>query len=106
MVTIFVRCAEGSRAASVAGYVCGLIVLDSHTEPWHYGVYRLVETGLGVIVAWLISYVPKRVPIQEPDDEKQPILIIEKNQKGLRKRSLRIGRSLADDASGTKGRTP
>ena len=41
-------------------------MLDSHTEPWHYGFYRLIETGLGVTVAWLISYVPKLIPIQEP----------------------------------------
>jgi uncharacterized membrane protein YgaE (UPF0421/DUF939 family) len=70
MVAILLSDMLGARGgARVAGYVCGLIVLDSHTEPWHYGFYRLIETGLGVTVAWLISYVPKLIPIQEPYNE-------------------------------------
>jgi len=54
-------------AAKVAGYICGIVVLDHSTEPWHYAFYRLIETALGVVVAWAISYVPKLIRIEESD---------------------------------------
>ena len=48
---------EGAR---MAGYICGIIVLlDSGDSPWHYAFSRTAETGLGVLLAWSISYVPK-----------------------------------------------
>jgi len=47
--------------ARVAGYICGIVVLDHTAEPWLYATQRFVETALGVIVAWGISYVPKLV---------------------------------------------
>src|SRR5690242_5988936 len=60
MVAILVsEVSIGRDGAKIAGYICGLIVWDSGTAPWHYGLYRLLETGLGITVAWLISYVPK-----------------------------------------------
>ena len=57
--------------ARVAGYICGLVVLDHATDPWLYATQRFVETALGVIVAWGISYVPKLI---RPDktDRKAP----------------------------------
>lgn len=58
--------------AKIAGYMCGLIVWDSGTAPWHYGLYRLLETGLGITVAWLISYVPKLIRIEPPGDDEKP----------------------------------
>ena len=51
---------EGAR---VAGYICAIIVLlDNGASPWHYAFYRTIETALGVLLAWGISYVPKLLP--------------------------------------------
>ena len=47
--------------ARVAGYICGIVVLDHAAEPWLYAAQRFIETALGVIVAWGISYVPKLI---------------------------------------------
>ena len=52
-------------AAKVAGYICGIVMLDHSAAPWAYAFHRLIETALGVIVAWAISYVPKLIRIQE-----------------------------------------
>jgi uncharacterized membrane protein YgaE (UPF0421/DUF939 family) len=47
---------EGAR---VAGYICGIVLLDHSSEPWHYAFHRFIETMIGVVAAWSISYVPK-----------------------------------------------
>jgi uncharacterized membrane protein YgaE (UPF0421/DUF939 family) len=52
----FLGASGGSR---IAGYICGLLVIEHPGDAWHYGFFRLLETALGVTVAWLISYVPK-----------------------------------------------
>ncbi len=54
---------EGSR---VAGYICGIVLLDHSTEPWHYAFHRFIETLLGVAAAWAISYVPKLFDFDTP----------------------------------------
>jgi len=59
----------GRDGAKIAGYACGLIVWDSGIAPWHYGVYRLTETGLGITVAWLISYVPKLIRVERQSEK-------------------------------------
>ena len=51
--------------ARIAAYISGLIVFDQRVEPWHYATLRMVETVIGVTVAWLISYVPKLIRIVE-----------------------------------------
>jgi uncharacterized membrane protein YgaE (UPF0421/DUF939 family) len=51
--------------AKVAGYICGLVVLLHNANPWEYAFFRFIETVLGVIVAWLISYVPKLIRLEE-----------------------------------------
>jgi uncharacterized membrane protein YgaE (UPF0421/DUF939 family) len=51
--------------ARIAAYISGLIVFDQRVEPWHYATLRMVETAIGVAVAWLISYVPKLIRIPE-----------------------------------------
>jgi uncharacterized membrane protein YgaE (UPF0421/DUF939 family) len=49
---------EGAR---VAGYICGIVLLDHSAEPWYYALHRFAETAIGVAVAWLISWIPKLV---------------------------------------------
>jgi uncharacterized membrane protein YgaE (UPF0421/DUF939 family) len=48
-------------AAKVAGYICGIVVLDHSVEPWLYAGQRFLETVLGVLIAWGISYIPKLI---------------------------------------------
>ena len=39
----FLGAGEGSR---VAGYICGIVLLDHNAEPWYYAFHRLIETLL------------------------------------------------------------
>jgi uncharacterized membrane protein YgaE (UPF0421/DUF939 family) len=57
------------EGAKVAAYISGLIVFEQHAEPWHYAFFRMLETVLGVTVAWLISYVPKLITVHESTGE-------------------------------------
>jgi uncharacterized membrane protein YgaE (UPF0421/DUF939 family) len=50
------------QAAKVSGYVCGIILLDYDDHPWVYAQHRFVETVLGVVIAILVSMVPKLIP--------------------------------------------
>ena len=54
------------ESAKVAGFICGLVVFDHASEPFHYAFFRLIETVLGVAVAWAISYVPKLIRAEQP----------------------------------------
>jgi uncharacterized membrane protein YgaE (UPF0421/DUF939 family) len=47
------------EGAGVAGYICGIVLLDHSSEPWNYAFHRYIETMIGVVAAWSISYVPK-----------------------------------------------
>jgi len=53
--------------AKVAGYICGIVVVARGTHPWPYAVLRFTETVLGIGVAWLMSFVPKVIQIDETD---------------------------------------
>lgn len=55
-------------AAKVTGYVCGIVVLSYHEDPWTYSLFRLIETLLGIGVALLVSMVPKLIRIPEADE--------------------------------------
>ena len=52
--------------AKMAGYIAALVMLDHGEQPWTYGFFRFVETGLGVSVAWLLSLVPRLIRMEEP----------------------------------------
>jgi uncharacterized membrane protein YgaE (UPF0421/DUF939 family) len=56
LVCLLLRAPE---VAKVSGYICGIVVLAYGAESMTYALFRLIETGLGIIVAWLISMVPK-----------------------------------------------
>jgi uncharacterized membrane protein YgaE (UPF0421/DUF939 family) len=49
---------EGTR---VAGFICGIVVLEHSADPWLYGSQRFIETVLGVVIAWGISFLPRLV---------------------------------------------
>jgi uncharacterized membrane protein YgaE (UPF0421/DUF939 family) len=51
----------------VAGYTSAIVAFSYGVDPWHYAFYRLIETGLGICVAWAISYVPKLVRTKTSD---------------------------------------
>jgi uncharacterized membrane protein YccC len=60
---------QARDGAKVAGFICGIVVLDHSAEPWRDSALRFVETALGVVIAWLISYVPKLIRLNEIDEE-------------------------------------
>jgi uncharacterized membrane protein YgaE (UPF0421/DUF939 family) len=47
--------------ARIAGFTCGVIIVTSPEAAWQYGVFRMVETLLGVSVAWLVTWLPRLV---------------------------------------------
>jgi uncharacterized membrane protein YgaE (UPF0421/DUF939 family) len=54
-------------AATIAGYVCGIVILDHGMHPWAYALHRLVETVLGIGVAIVISFVPKLLRTEQQE---------------------------------------
>jgi hypothetical protein len=50
--------------AKVAGYIGGIIVLVQEGSPWADAMHRLIETALGISVAWLVGCVPKLIRTQ------------------------------------------
>jgi uncharacterized membrane protein YgaE (UPF0421/DUF939 family) len=63
LLCVLVRMEEAAR---VGGYICGIVMLSYGAEPWSYAVNRVLETMLGIAVAWLISHVPKVLKVEEP----------------------------------------
>ena len=65
LIAIFVaQVTRMSEAAKLAGYVCGLVVLEHAAEPWVYALFRFIETVLGIGVAVAISVVPKLIAVE------------------------------------------
>ena len=60
------------QGAKIAGYISGLIVFEHSLEPWHDAFYRMIETALGVTVAWAVAYVPKLLPPEHTDEGDAP----------------------------------
>jgi uncharacterized membrane protein YgaE (UPF0421/DUF939 family) len=56
-------------AAKIAGYICGIVVLDHSDQPWSYAFFRLIETVLGIGVAMLVSLIPKLIPIDKSQQQ-------------------------------------
>jgi uncharacterized membrane protein YgaE (UPF0421/DUF939 family) len=56
-------------AATIAGYVCGIVVLDHGRDPWVYALHRLVETVLGIGTAVLVSLVPKLIRVKNAEQQ-------------------------------------
>ena len=52
------------NAAKLAGYVCGIVILDHHGEPWRYAALRFVETLIGIFAAVGVGFVPKLLPLR------------------------------------------
>ena len=64
--TVFASHVLGVKeAAKVAGYVCGVVLLNHSDRPWSYAFYRVMETGLGVAAGVLVSLVPKLLRVDE-----------------------------------------
>ena len=59
-----VRMQEGAK---VGGYICGIVMISYAAHPWSYAGYRLLETMLGVVVAWGIRLVPRLVRVDGPE---------------------------------------
>jgi uncharacterized membrane protein YccC len=58
------------EAARLAGFVCGIVLLDHSNNPWLYALYRLIETVLGISVAAGLSLLPSLIP--DPQSERRP----------------------------------
>ena len=58
------------EGAKVAGYICGIVLLDHSEVSWHYAFHRFIETAIGVAVAWLISCIPKLFDPNKPSSTK------------------------------------
>lgn len=59
MAMILAQLLKAGEGARVAGYISGIVLLDHVTAPWAYATNRFLETALGVLIAWAISFVPK-----------------------------------------------
>ena len=55
------------NSARVAGYVCGIVLLAFGDHPWEYALHRTIETALGIVMAMLVSLVPKLLSTDESD---------------------------------------
>jgi uncharacterized membrane protein YgaE (UPF0421/DUF939 family) len=51
----------------VAAYTSAIVAFSYGVDPWHYAFYRLIETALGICVAWSISHVPKLIRAETKD---------------------------------------
>ena len=69
LISHLVRAREGAK---VAGFICGILVLEHNSDPWLSALHRFVETALGILVAWGVSYVPKLIRLKQPARAEEP----------------------------------
>lgn len=55
-------------AARLAGYVCGIVLLNFNDHPWSYASYRFFETVIGITTAVVVSFIPKLLNVVEKSD--------------------------------------
>jgi len=55
------------KAVRVAGYVCGVVMINYSGDAWFYAYHRSLETTFGIALAVAVSYVPKLLPSYEDD---------------------------------------
>ena len=58
---------QGRDGVRVAGFTCAIIIATVGDAPWHFAVDRLMETLIGVVVAWAVSHIPKLMRLPEPE---------------------------------------
>ncbi|MDI3469929.1 MAG: hypothetical protein OJF62_001992 [Pseudolabrys sp.] len=51
----------------LAAYLSALIVINYANDPLHYALDRFLETALGIVVAWVISLVPRLIELEEEE---------------------------------------
>jgi uncharacterized membrane protein YgaE (UPF0421/DUF939 family) len=54
-----------AQAAKVAACVCGIVMVMHGGQPLWFAFERMIETGIGVAVAFAVSYVPKLIKIED-----------------------------------------
>jgi uncharacterized membrane protein YgaE (UPF0421/DUF939 family) len=59
---------EGSK---VAACTCGIGMLLHAGNPVHFAIHRVLETSLGVVTAWAVSYLPKLIKAAPQSDQAQ-----------------------------------
>lgn len=55
--------------AKVAGYISGIVMVAHGTNPWSYALLRLAETTLGIVVAWVVSFLPILIRIEKEETQ-------------------------------------
>jgi uncharacterized membrane protein YgaE (UPF0421/DUF939 family) len=58
-------------AARISAYICGIILLEYRAEPWLYALDRLIETLIGIAVAYGVSLVPKLLRLEDASHEER-----------------------------------
>lgn len=54
------------QAARVSGYLCAIVLLEHAADPLIYAFWRFLETALGILIAMLVSLVPKLLGRHNP----------------------------------------
>jgi uncharacterized membrane protein YgaE (UPF0421/DUF939 family) len=58
---------QGKDGVRVAGFTCGIVIVNVGANAWHFAFDRVLETLLGIVVAWAVSHVPKLLKLPEPE---------------------------------------
>lgn len=69
LVCEVMKARDGAR---VAAYLCSIIVFYHGEDPLQFSLHRFIETVLGVSIAWMISFVPKLIRMEQEDLPLEP----------------------------------